>query len=166
MHGYGVKSQQTHEQILLISSEVEKLCKKLKNTLIIITADHGHCDSKNEYLEDYPALSAMLKRPPSIEASRALSLFVKDGMLDKFKEEFNRYFADDFILLTKEEVFDKNIFGSGTPHPRAYDFIGDFLAVATGEKSLFIKREELNFIGVHAGLTEDEMIVPFIAIET
>ena len=166
MHGYGVKSQQTHEQILLINSEVEKLCKKLKNTLIIITADHGHCDSKNEYLEDYPELSAMLKRPPSIEASRALSLFVKDDMLDKFKKEFNRHFADDFILLTKEEVFDKNIFGSGTPHQRAYDFIGDFLAVATGEKSLFIKREELNFIGVHAGLTEDEMIVPLIAIET
>ena len=47
-----------------------------------------------------------------------------------------------------------------------YDFVGDFLAVATGEKSLFIEREEHEFVGVHAGLTEDEMTVPFIAIET
>ena len=82
------------------------------------------------------------------------------------KKMLENALGDDFILLTKEEVFDKNIFGFGTPHPRTNDFVGDFLAIATGEKSLFIKREEINFIGVHAGLTEDEMIVPFIAIET
>lgn len=56
--------------------------------------------------------------------------------------------------------------GFGEPHPKTYNFIGDFLAVATGEKSLFIKREDRKFIGVHAGLTEEEMTIPFIAIET
>lgn len=165
MHYYGVKSQQTREQILLINNEVEKLCNRLKNSLVIITADHGLCDSKNEYLEDYPELSAMLKIPPSIEPSRAISLFVKDGMLEEFKTEFNKHFGDYFKLMTKEEVFAENIFGFGKPHPRTYDFVGDFLAVATGKKSLFIEREETNFIGVHAGLTEEEMTVPFIAIE-
>ncbi|MBQ6931755.1 MAG: alkaline phosphatase family protein [Clostridia bacterium] len=166
MHGYGVKSQQAYEQILLINNEVERLCKRLKNTVVIVTADHGLCDSVNVYLEDYPTLSAMLKIPPSIEPSRALSFFVKEGMLEEFRNEFNRHFGDDFILLTKEEVFAENLLGFGKPHPRTYDFVGDFLAIATGEKSLFIEREERNFIGVHAGLTEDEMIVPFIAIET
>lgn len=165
MHGYGVKSQQAHEQILLINNEVERLCKRLKNTLVIVTADHGHCDSVNYYLEDYPALSQMLKTPPSIEPSRALSFFVKEGMLEKFRNEFNSHFGDDFILMTKEEVFEKNIFGFGKPHLRTYGFVGDFLAIATGEKSLFIEREERNFIGVHAGLTEEEMTVPFICIE-
>ena len=165
MHYYGVKSQQTHKQISLINKEVEKLCSRLKNSLVIITADHGLCDSKNEYLEDYPEISAMLKIPPSIEPSRAMSLFVKDGMLEKFKTEFNKNFGNDFKLMTREEVFAENIFGFGKPHPRAYDFVGDFLAVATGDKSLFIEREERSFIGVHAGLTEEEMTVPFIAIE-
>ncbi|MBQ3498876.1 MAG: alkaline phosphatase family protein [Clostridia bacterium] len=165
MHRYGIKSEQAHEQILLINSEVEKLFKSLKNSLIIITADHGLCDGVNEYLEDYPKLSAMLNRPPSIEP-RALSFFVKDGMNYDFKNEFNKLFGNDFRLLTKEEVFEQHLFGFGKTHARAYDFVGDFLAVATGEKSLFIEREERNFIGVHAGLTEEEMTVPFIAIET
>jgi len=165
MHNYGVKSEQAHEQILMINSEVEKLCKSIKNSLVIITADHGLCDGVNEYLEDYPELSAMLKRPPSIEP-RALSFFVKDGMKDDFKTEFNNLFGNDFKLMTKEEVFSENLLGFGESHPRTYDFVGDFLAVATGEKSLFIEREERNFIGVHAGLTEEEMTVPFIAIET
>lgn len=165
MHDYGVKSEQTHEQIVLINNEVEQLCKQLKNALVIITADHGLCDGVNEYLEDYPKLSEMLKVPPSIEP-RALSFFVKDGMKDIFKNKFNKLFGNDFRLMTKEEVFAENLLGFGKPHPRTYDFVGDFLAVATGEKSLFIKREERNFIGVHAGLTEEEMTVPFIAIET
>ena len=166
IHGHGVTSKEAHEQIQHINREVEKLCNKLENSLIIITADHGLCDSVNEYLEDYPTLFSMLKIPPSIEPSRALSLFVKDGMKDDFKNEFNKLFGDDFRLMTKEEVFAENILGFGKPHPRTYDFVGDYIAVATGNKSLFTEREEHEFIGVHAGLTEDEMAVPFIAIET
>lgn len=165
MHDYGVKSEQAHEQILLINNEVEQLCKQLKNSLVIITADHGLCDGVNEYLEDYPELSAMLKVPPSIEP-RALSFFVKDGTKNDFKKEFNRLFGDDFRLMTKEEVFAENLFGFGKPHKKTYDFVGDYFAVATGEKSLFIEREDREFIGVHAGLTEEEMTVPFIATET
>ncbi len=165
MHDYGVKSREAHEQILMINKEVEQLCKQLKNSLVIITADHGLCDGVNEYLEDYPKLSAMLKVPPSIEP-RALSFFVKDGKQEEFKTEFNKHFGDDFKLMTKEEVFAENLLGFGKPHPRTYDFVGDFLAVAIGGKSLFIEREERSFIGVHAGLTEEEMTVPFIAIET
>lgn len=165
MHDYGVKSRQAYEQILLINNEVERLCKRLKNTVVIVTADHGLCDSVNVYLEDYPTLSTMLKIPPSIEASRALSFFVKEGMLEEFRNEFNRHFGDDFILMTKEEVFAENLLGFGKPHPRTYDFVGDFLAIATGEKSLFIEREERTFTGVHAGLTKEELTVPFICIE-
>lgn len=164
MHDFGVNSQEVHEQILMINSKVEKLCKKLKNSVVIITADHGLIDGTNEYLEDYPQLEEMLKVPPSIEP-RALSLFVKDGKQDEFKAEFNRLFGDLFRLMTKEEVFNSNLLGFGKPHKKASDFVGDFLAVATGEKSIYIKREEREFIGVHAGLTEDEMTVPFIAFE-
>ena len=166
MHGHGVTSKEAHEQILHINREVEKLCSKLENSLVIITADHGLCDSVNLFLEDYPEINSMLKFPPSIEPSRALSLFVKDGMKDDFKIEFNKLFGDDFRLMTKEGVFAENILGFGEPHPRTYDFVGDYIAVATGNKSLFTEREEHEFIGVHAGLTEDEMTVPFIAIET
>ena len=166
MHRYGVKSEQAHEQILLINNEVEKLCGKLENSLIIVTADHGLCDSVNEYLEDYPIIFSMLKIPPSIEPSRALSLFVKESMKKEFETEFNKLFGNDFRLMTKEEVFAENLLGFGKPHPRTYDFVGDFLAVATTEKTLFTVREKHEPVGVHAGLTEEEMTVPFFAIET
>ena len=166
MHGHGVTSPEAHKEILHINSEVEKLCSKLKDSLVIITADHGLCDSVNLFLEDYPELYNMLKIPPSIEPGRAMSLFVKDGLQEEFKNEFNRHFRDSFRLMTKEEVFSENILGYGKPHPRTSGFVGDFLAIATTEKTLFTAREEHEFVGVHAGLTEEEMTVPFIAIET
>ncbi len=166
MHGHGVTSPEAHKEILHINSEVEKLCSKLKDSLVIITADHGLCDSVNLFLEDYPELYNMLKIPPSIEPGRAMSLFVKDGLQENFKNEFNKHFGDSFRLMTKEEVFSENILGYGKAHPRTYDFVGDFLAIATTEKTLFTAREEHEFVGVHAGLTEEEMTVPFIAIET
>ncbi len=165
MHGHGVTSKEAHEQILHINREVEKLCGKLQNSLIIITADHGLCDGTTKYLEDYPQLMELLKIPPSVEP-RALSFFVKDGEAEKFKTEFNKIFGSSFRLMTKNEVFSEKLLGYGTPHPKTADFIGDFFAVALDKTCIDYKRGNYEFVGVHAGLTEEEMTVPFIAIET
>ncbi len=164
MHIYGVNSAEVKNEIQMISREVEKLCKKLKNSLIIITADHGQMNCANEYLEDYPILENMLKVPPSVEP-RALSFFVKDGKAEAFKDEFNKVFGNSFRLMSKEEVFAENLLGYGTAHHKTKDFIGDFLAVATGNIMLNIKRSDFEAIGGHAGLTKEEMTVPFIAVE-
>ena len=106
-----------------------------------------------------------MKRPPSIEP-RALSLFIKDGKTEEFKTEFNKVFSDSFRLMTKEEVFSENILGFGKPHPKTADFIGDFFAIALGEINIDYKRGDFEMVGVHAGLTVEEITVPFIAIET
>lgn len=161
MHIYGVDSSEAKKEIELISREVQKLCKKLKNSIVIVTADHGQLNCVNKYFDDYPVLTEMLKIPPSIEP-RAVSFFIKDGKAEDFKTEFNKTFGDSFRLMTKEEVFSENLFGYGKAHPKTKDFIGDFLAVAT---SNVILNSGFEAIGGHAGLTEEEMTVPFIAIE-
>ncbi|MDD6645109.1 MAG: alkaline phosphatase family protein [Oscillospiraceae bacterium] len=165
MHGHGVTSKEAHEQILHINREVEKLCGKLKDSLVIITADHGQCDGVTKYLEDYPKLVKLLEMPPSVEP-RALSFFVKDGRTEEFKTEFENAFGESFRLMTKDEVFKENLLGFGTPHPKTADFIGDFFAVALDETCIEYKRGDFEMVGVHAGLTEEEMTVPFITIET
>ncbi len=164
MHIYGVDSKEAKQEIKMINNEIEKLCKKLKNSLVVITADHGQTNCINEYLEDYPSLTEMLKIPPSIE-SRALSFFIKEGKAEKFKEEFNKIFGNSFKLMTKKEVFSENLLGYGTAHHKTKDFIGDYLAVATSNVILNIKHSDFEAIGCHAGLTDEEMTVPFIAIE-
>lgn len=87
-------------------------------------------------------------------------------MDEAFKKAFVNHFGKDFILYSKKEILENQLFGSGKIHPRFPEFLGDYLAVAIGNKSIFNSQKKCDtFIGAHAGLTEKEMMVPFIAIE-
>ena len=164
MHMHGCYSEPVRQRIRHINSEVERLCNTLSDTLVIVSADHGLTNTKDVYIEEYPALYECLLMRPSIE-SRCLSLFVKDGMKDMFAERFNKQFENDFILLTKEDALAKGIFGQGTPHPKVQDFLGDFIAVATGNIRLTHRGSSGPFKAMHAGLRAEEMEVPLILIE-
>ena len=76
MHSTGVDHEYVKENIRFINSMIYELSKKLENTLIIITADHGLVNCNAKYLDKYPKLEKMLKRIPSFE-SRAVNFFVK-----------------------------------------------------------------------------------------
>ena len=93
-------------------------------------------------------------------------MFVKPARLAEFPKIFNSLLGDSFLLLPREEVFSRGLFGSGMPHRNVDYFIGDFLACATGSsmiryRSLF-NRPHSVFKGHHAGLCRDEMTVPLI----
>ena len=166
MHEKGCFCEESKSILINIEKTVQDLCNNLEDTLLIVTADHGLIDSKGVTLEDYPELLECFVRMPSIEP-RALNFFVKKEMTQQFKNIFNKEFGSKFLLLTKEELRKRNLFGNGTEHPKFNDMLGDFLAVAIDDLSIFNTREEKEFfIAMHAGLTEDEMIIPLIAIET
>jgi predicted AlkP superfamily pyrophosphatase or phosphodiesterase len=165
MHNMGTTCREVKALANAISGEVERLSKKLKDTLIIVTADHGHIDSKNRYIGDYPDILKTLKRLPSIEP-RTLAFFVKEGMEEEFKRAFLKHFGDAFILLSKQEVIEKGVFGGSELHTHFEGFIGDYLAMAIDDTAIFNSLSWYeSFKGVHAGLTEKEMKVPLIIIE-
>ncbi|MDX1359376.1 MAG: hypothetical protein R3232_11145, partial [Clostridia bacterium] len=164
------RSGRVRRMLRRINRRTKRLCRKLKDTLVIISADHGHIDiNKDIFLEEIAGLGEMLLRPPSIE-SRAVSISVKPGTHEKFRESFNEILGDDFILLSRDEVFDRNLFGTGGAHPKSLDFIGDFIAAAKGQALLRyrIPNQAVNikFLSHHAGLTAAEMYVPLIVVET
>lgn len=165
IHDYGTTDAHVAEQIKFIDESVQSLCNDLENALVIVVADHGLIDARWKSLLDYPEICECLVRVPSFE-SRALSFFVKDGMQDVFKERFLRAFGKDYILLSHEEVLQNGIFGSGVPHKKSESFLGDFLAIATSDLCIEpFALDEHPFVGAHAGLCEDEINVPFIAVE-
>ena len=123
-HKAGCRSRKVRRTLKKINRRTEKLCNNLKDTLVIISADHGHIDvNKDIFLEEIPELAECLLIPPSIE-SRAVSIFVKPGTEEKFKEAFNRILGNDFILFSRKEVFETQLFGNGNPHMKTLDFIG------------------------------------------
>jgi predicted AlkP superfamily pyrophosphatase or phosphodiesterase len=146
-----------------INDRIEKLCTDLEDTLVIVTADHGHINTKYKILTDYPELLNMMERPASIE-SRAACFFIKDEYMNLFADEFHRVMGDDFLLLSKQEIKKSKIFGYGIIHPRFEDFIGDYIAIALSDKGIVYSEQSRQYASNHAGMTKQEMMVPFIAI--
>ncbi|MDD3338679.1 MAG: alkaline phosphatase family protein [Lachnospiraceae bacterium] len=166
MHKDGCYTNTSRKTLRDVERQIELLTNELDDTLLIITADHGHINSKGVSLTDYPRILECLIRMPSIEP-RALNFFVKADRKDQFKNEFKKEFGNKFILWDKEKVIKEKIFGDGSPHSAFPDMIGDYLAIAVDDLSIYNTVAEAKYFkGAHAGLTEDEMIIPLIIVET
>jgi len=162
LHRCGSGSEQVKETLLQIEETLRTLAGELEDTLLFITADHGHIDTEYVLLQDYPQICDCLVRLPSLEP-RALNFFVQEGKKEIFAREFQKAFGDKFLLLTKEEVIARGLFGNGTPHALFASMLGDYLAVATGNLSIYF--DDDRWLSMHGGLTKEEMLIPLIVCE-
>lgn len=164
MHELGCYGSEIKKLLQELESRVEQLSKKLQNTLLIVTADHGHMESRGVSIGDYPQIHDCLIREPSIEP-RAVNFFVKPERKQDFEQAFQKEFGQDFLLMTKEQVLQQGLFGDGVPHQNFQAMLGDYLAVAVGELSIYGPSEKEFPVGVHAGLTAAEMQIPLILVK-
>ena len=161
MHDEGCHTEHTHAIVRGLNARVEALAAALPvSSLLLLTADHGLIDGKFLYLEDHPSLRAMLRHDPTME-SRAVSFHVKHEFLPAFPNAFYSAFGDRFLLIPGEE-FIRDYLGDGKIHPAVFDFVGDYMALSVGPYCLDSRRDGHCLVGVHAGLTPSEMLVPLI----
>lgn len=160
-HQFGVKSKEVKEVVLELNSDFERLINLINDeTLVIVIADHGLTDIEELDVFFHEDLVNCFSKNPSMEP-RACSFFIKEEKMDEFKNLFQKYYNDNFLLLTKEEFYSLNLLGSGIKHPLLDDFIGDYIAIATNKYNLSMNKEK-QFKAHHAGLTKEEMMVPLI----
>ena len=170
LHKYGTDSEEVKNYILDAEDKLKKLKEKLgEDTLIIVSADHGHKNIDKAYtLLDYPELLECLIMPPTLE-SRVLTFWVKDNMRAIFEERFNKQFGEEFWLMTKEEFLnEKKFLGSGHKHHKIDDFIGNYVALSVAGSMIrletFLAEGKPVKKSTHCGLTKDEMEVPVIVL--
>ncbi|MCF7925930.1 MAG: alkaline phosphatase family protein [Candidatus Izimaplasma sp.] len=160
-HQYGVYSDEVNHLINELNQSFTSLIQNLpEDTLVIGIADHGLTDIESLPLYQNKKLVSLLKRKTSIEP-RATNFFIKDGQKDTFEKVFNASYQDDYLLLSKQEILDEKLFGSGKSHPMIHSFLGDYIAIATSNK-MFSLTDKKVYKAHHAGLTQDEMMVPLI----
>lgn len=164
MHELGTDAYKINEIVENINLRVEKLSKRIKDTIIFVVADHGHKNVENIMLEDYHDIVDCLEKNTSIEP-RAVNFFIKKNKKQRFETLFNEYFSNDFDLYTKEEVINSNLFGDGKENEIFRDILGDYLAIAKTNKTLLYGGSEI-LKSQHAGYTDDEIYVPLIVINT
>lgn len=161
MHTFGVSSSEAKKVIGEISENVQLLFNTTKDTLFIISADHGQIDVAG-YVELYndKKLMDMLKIYPFLEA-RAPAFIVKDGMHKEFEEYFKKTYSEDFELHKSSELIEKGYFGKCGDKGH---LLGDYIAIGTyTHKQALLTPNSRRFKGHHTSLTE-EMEVPLIIL--
>lgn len=163
LHRNGCGSNVVKDVLENMEAAVSKLAGKLDDTLIIVTADHGHIDSDYVVLQDYPSICDCLVRLPSLEP-RVLNFFIKEDKKKFFEKEFVKEFGEKFLLMPIEKALEKNLFGTGRHHENFRSMLGDYLAIATDNLSIYFNDER--WASMHGSLTEDEMLIPLIVFDT
>ena len=163
LHKNGCRSNIVKEALENIEANINKLSKELKDTLIIVTADHGHIDNDYVVLQDYPQICDCLVRLPSLEP-RVLNFFIKEDKKKIFEKEFQKEFGNKFLLMPMEEAISKNHFGTGKHHENFRSMLGDYLAIATDNLTIYYTDER--WVSMHGSITEDEMLIPLIVFKS
>ncbi|MDE5715025.1 MAG: alkaline phosphatase family protein [Anaeroplasmataceae bacterium] len=165
LHEFGTRDIQITKCIDEINNALEEYVSKLpSDTLLIISADHGHTDVKPIELHACKTIQKMLKRSPSND-SRCITFCVLDEYKESFMETFKALFGYAYDIYPSSELIDKEFFGKRTdvPSPYVKDFLADFVAVAKNEYYFNYKsNDNMVFKSHHAGITADEMLVPVI----
>ncbi len=149
MHISGTYSGTVKRHIKQIEYSVRRFCERLKNnpqtkdTLVLVSADHGHIPVENKELTSYPELETMLVRRPSLEP-RAVNFFVKSEYKDVFPGAFARYF---------KTVRAAELFGTakgGKSNANGFYAAGQLIDTKDAEFVLF-SRDEVLAIGLFGG---------------
>jgi predicted AlkP superfamily pyrophosphatase or phosphodiesterase len=172
-HQSGIWSEEARRHLLEIDQAFSYLLEQSRgsDSLIIICADHGQIDTRPDdrlSLDDHPDLQAMLSLPLCGEP-RAAYCYLRPGCENAFDDYVRSEMAGKATVYPSGEVLENNWFGLGTPHPQLPWRIGDRLMLMQGNyiiKDWLAQEKRYDLIGVHGGVSEDEMEVPLIIAET
>jgi hypothetical protein len=142
-----------------------------ERTLFVLTADHGIVDTVPAENVDvgpdaYPAVWEALARDgdgepiPPVGSPRNLHLHLRDGTVDAVRERLESRLP--CRTFTREEAVDRRLFGDGDPSDLFRQRCGD-LVVVHRDRGLCWDEDERELVGMHGGLTPEEMLVPFAA---
>ena len=170
-HYYGPSHKVWHDEMESISIGLKKLVERLpdsvlRKTLFVVTADHGFCcspPSNSINLMNIEELNDKLLMLPTGE-SRFVYLTLKNGFMEEAIDILHERLGDEFLILKSKRAFEEGLFGP--PNNTAFlDRIGDVIITPIGRKNIVWNRDdEINeLIGRHGGLTQNEMLVPFLA---
>ncbi len=168
LHKKGKGDQRVHQLLVDLDAILGGLAKTLSGRArIVISADHGQVDVPAEQRFILPAddpLRSQLHCQPTGEPSVPI-FHVLPGREEHFAAEFNERFGEYFALVTPAEIEQLRLLGPEALSPIMKRRLGAFVGIAPKPAKFYIHPCfdcAPENVGVHGGLTAEEMYVPLI----
>ncbi|AXR78400.1 alkaline phosphatase family protein [Natrarchaeobaculum sulfurireducens] len=179
-HAYGTTSDPYREAVRETFDALDRALSGLgdtarEDTLVLLTADHGHVDTdpdRNVDLERFDDVMAALERHGTGEpvryagSPRNVHLHLREP--EESRDDIRETLEDalEAQVITREEALECGLFGRGEQSQTFRRRLGD-LVVCHRELSVWYgsDRPKLELVGMHGGLHPDEMLVPFAAVD-
>ncbi len=172
-HVYGVDNPRTKTHFAQIDQQLEQLVSSLQgsDTTIVLTADHGLLDTNIESvinLDKYPNIMECLSLPLSGEP-RTAYCNIRMNMAQQFENRVLDQLSNYCDLHRSADLIAENYFGFGEVHPQLNNRIGDYVLLAKNNyviKDRVLGEGDFSQIGVHGGLSDQELYVPLVVFQT
>ena len=170
-HRHGSDSEQARRTLAALDDGFGELLRNAQgsDSWLLVTADHGFIDSpppRVVSLDDHPQLAALLARPLCGER-RAAYCYVAPDNREAFAAYVGEHLAHCAELRLSAELIDAGWFGPPPYHPQLAARVGDYTLVMKDEwtiKDQLPGEKQHRMLGVHGGVSSDEMTVPLIAV--
>jgi hypothetical protein len=170
-HRYGTDSKQAQQTLAALDAVFGEFLRDVQgsDSWLIATADHGFIDSPPERiisLDDHPQLAALLTHPLCGER-RIAYCYVSKNNHAAFEAYVQQNFAHCVDLCRSSELIATGCFGPPPYHPRLASRVGDYTLVMKDNwtiKDWLPGEKRYTMLGVHAGISDDEITVPLIAL--
>jgi len=168
-HAHGSGSDAAQEHLAGLDAGFARFIAGIagSDTLVIVTADHGIIDTEPQRvieLEQHPELAETLVLPLCGEP-RVAYCYVQPERAREFEGYVRRELAPYATLWPSRDLVARNFFGQGMPHPRLHERIGDYTLIMKDNyviKDWLLAEPRYSQVGVHGGLSEQELYVPLI----
>ncbi|MBK8524824.1 MAG: alkaline phosphatase family protein [Betaproteobacteria bacterium] len=171
-HRFGIDSKEVRATLERFCTGFDAMCETVRgsDTQMLVTADHGFINSPGDrviQLEDHPELADMLARPLCGE-QRVAWCYLKPGAEADFERCARARLGARAEIVSRQRLLGGNWFGPAPAHAKLASRIGDFALVMQENWSIkdTLKGEHPHrILGVHGGVSAEEMWVPLVTLQ-
>ncbi|MDJ0707577.1 MAG: alkaline phosphatase family protein [Leptolyngbyaceae cyanobacterium MO_188.B28] len=181
-HRYGPQSPQFEAEVGIFLLTMERLfhqilAGKLKNTLVLMTADHGQIEVSPQttiYLNQLDrSIESLIKtnyqgrRLVPSGSPRDMFLYIQDNHLDEACDRLSNQLADRAAVYRTETLIEQGFFGASQPASTLINRLGNLVILPHKHETVWWyeegRFEQQNF-GHHGGLSRAEMETLLLAL--
>jgi len=168
-HREGIHSDPAVTHLAALDRAFESLLEQARgtDTLLLVCADHGQRDTTDGDridLADHPRLADTLALPLCGEP-RSAYCYLRPCREEQFDAYISRELGGAAHVYPPQTLIDSGWFGLGEAHPQLHRRIGDRVLLMQENfiiRDWLAQEKRYDIIGVHGGLSRDELHVPLV----